>query len=101
VPYRDATFSRPDFVLQLIDCWRGLKKGMERRWVCFARSDFMWSKIDVDEYRHYDDPPNGDLQEMVPGNLVAFNFERARCHARRLRLPRRREGRVLQPRLLR
>ncbi len=26
-PYRDATYSRPDFHLHLIDCWRGLEKG--------------------------------------------------------------------------
>ena len=36
--YRDATYSEPDFRLQLIDCWRGLAKGMEQGWVRATRS---------------------------------------------------------------
>jgi cell division cycle 14 len=32
----------------------------------------MWGEIDVDEYRHYDNPANGDLQEVVPGKFVAL-----------------------------
>ena len=71
-PYRDATYSRPDFALQLLDCWRGLEKGMQRGWVRFGGSGFQWGSIDVDEYRHYDDPANGDLQEVVPGKFVAL-----------------------------
>jgi cell division cycle 14 len=70
--YRDATYSRPDFALQLIDCWRGLDKGMRHGWVRYAGSHHMWGDIDVDEYRHYDDPANGDLQEVVPGKFVAL-----------------------------
>jgi hypothetical protein len=70
--YSDATYSEPDFRLQLIDCWRGLEKGMTHGWVRFAGSDCMWGEIDVDEYRHYDDPANGDLQEVVPGKFIAL-----------------------------
>ena len=32
----------------------------------------MWGKIHIDQYRHYEDPGNGDLQEVVPGKFVAF-----------------------------
>ena len=32
----------------------------------------MWGDIDVDEYRHYDSPANGNLHEVVPGKFVAF-----------------------------
>jgi cell division cycle 14 len=71
-PYCDATYSPPDFGLHLIDCWRGLERGMERGWVRCAGPDFLWGEIDVDEYRHYDDPANGDLQEVVPGRFVAL-----------------------------
>jgi cell division cycle 14 len=71
-PYRDATYSRPDFALELIDCWRGLEKGMKHGWVRYSGSDYMWGEIDVDEYRHYDNPANGDLQEVVPGKFVAL-----------------------------
>ena len=71
-PFRDAAHSSADFRLHLIDCWRGLEKGMLRRWVRFAASGYMWGAIDIDEYAHYDDPANGDLQEVVPGKVVAL-----------------------------
>ncbi len=71
-PYRDATFARPDFHLQLIDCWRGLEKGKLQGWVRFAQSGYMWGAIDIDQYRHYDTPANGNMHEVVPGKFVAF-----------------------------
>ncbi len=72
LPYRDATFSAPDFGLTLLDCWRGLEKGRDRAWVGHARGGEMWGQIHIDEYRHYDSPINGDLHEVVPGKFVAF-----------------------------
>ena len=71
-PFRDAAHSQSDFHLHLIDCWRGLEKGVQRGWVRFAASGYMWGAIDIDEYAHYDDPANGDLQEVVPGKVVAL-----------------------------
>ena len=71
-PYRDASFSHPDFVLHLIDCWRGLEKGMQQGWVRFGGSHHMWGMIDVDEFRHHDNPANGSLHEVVPGKFVAL-----------------------------
>ena len=72
VPYRDATYSKPDFELHLIDCWRGLSKGKELGWVRLTASSSMCGEIDMDQYRYYDDPNNGDLHEVVPGRFVAF-----------------------------
>jgi cell division cycle 14 len=72
VPYRDATFSAPDFDLLLLDCWRGLEKGKNRAWVRHACGGEMWGQIHIGEYRHYDSPINGDLHEVVPGKFVAF-----------------------------
>ena len=71
-PYRDATHSIADFHLQLIDCWRGLEKGVQHGWVRFAASHYMWGAVDIDEYAHYDNPANGNLHEVVPGKLVAL-----------------------------
>ena len=31
--------------------------------------------IDVDEYAHWDDPLNGDLNVVVQGKLIAFGTE--------------------------
>ena len=70
--YRDATFEKPDFELCLLDCWRGLYKGKLQGWVELPHSDVMWGKTHINQYRHYDDPGNGDLQEVVPGKFIAF-----------------------------
>ena len=70
--YRDATFASPTFRLRLIDCWRGLGKGMEHGWVRYGADGYMWGDIDVDEYRHNDSPVNGNLTMVVPDKFVAF-----------------------------
>ena len=70
--YRDATFVRPTFRLHLIDCWRGLAKGKAHSWIQYGGYGYMWGVIDVDEYRHYDNPANGNLHEVVPGKFIAF-----------------------------
>ena len=71
--FRDATYSKPDFGLTLLDCWRGLERGKLLGWVERpSGEDFMWGQIDVDEYAHYDCPLNGDLHEVVPGKFIAF-----------------------------
>jgi cell division cycle 14 len=70
--YRDATYTQPDFRLHLQDCWSGLYKGMKEGWVLYGGSGYMWGAIDVDKYRHYDNPANGNLHEVVPGKFIAF-----------------------------
>ena len=75
VPFRDATFSAPNFGLTLADCWGGLAKGMSMGWVDMPSPDdegYRWGCIDAEEYEHYDDPLNGDLHEVVPGRFIAF-----------------------------
>jgi cell division cycle 14 len=71
-PYRDATYVPSDFDLHLIDCWRGLDKGQALSWVDYAPTGYLCGSIDIDEYRHYDSPANGDLHEVVPGKIVAM-----------------------------
>ena len=63
LPYRDATFRRSDFHLHLLDCWRGLERANTLGWV---------QAIDMDEYRHYESPLEGDLHMIVPDRLIAF-----------------------------
>jgi cell division cycle 14 len=70
--YRDATFHSPDFRLNLIDCWRGLARGMERGWVRHCARGCMWGAVDIDEYRHFENPANGSLTVVVPGVFVAM-----------------------------
>ena len=49
--YRDATFLPSDFGLTLLDCWRGLIKGMRLGWVGLPseEEEYCWGEIDVDE----------------------------------------------------
>ena len=71
-PYRDATYKRPDFGLHLIDCWQRLDKGRALGLIDYAPSGYLFGRIDIDEYRHYDNPANGDLHEVVPGKIIAL-----------------------------
>jgi cell division cycle 14 len=72
-PFRDATFAPSDFDLELIDCWRALKRGRGLGWILPAiEGSRKWGMIDMDEYEHYESPENGDMVEVVPGQFVAF-----------------------------
>ena len=71
--YRDATFESSDFDLTVMDCWRGLVKGMELGWLELPTTEeFLWGAIDIDEYDHYDNPLNGFLHVIIPSRLIAF-----------------------------
>jgi cell division cycle 14 len=71
-PYRDATFHPPDFHLGLTDCWRGLARGKERGWVRYCARGCVWGAVDIEEYRHYENPANGSLTAVVPGVFIAM-----------------------------
>ena len=78
--FRDATHLPPDFDLTLLDCWRGLEKGRDLAWVAAVQPPpapaGLWGQCDINEYEHYDDPMNGDLHIVVPGEFVAFKGPR-------------------------
>jgi cell division cycle 14 len=75
--YRDATFSRPDFALSHEDCWRGLARGQSLGWVGVPTTPTgLWGKIDMAHYDHLDNPLNGDLNVVVPGEFVALRGPR-------------------------
>ena len=82
-PYRDASYSPPDFRLSLLDCWSGIHRAIAHRWL--ARPSHpgspLWGRINIAEYAQYDDPLNADLHEVVPGKLVAFRGPRELCGA--------------------
>ena len=74
--YRDATYLRGGFRLTLDDCWRGLERGRALSWVQASADGEHWGMINIEEYRHYDSPFNGDVHEVVPGKFVAFKGPR-------------------------
>lgn len=63
--YRDATFVRSTWDLSIIDCWRGLLKGIKSGLINFAT-------FNPDEYDYYDHPQHGDMHVMVPSKFIAF-----------------------------
>jgi len=63
--YRDATFVRSTWDLAILDCWRGLKKGMDVGHISF-------NNFNPDEYDYYDHPQHGDMHVIVPGKFIAF-----------------------------
>jgi cell division cycle 14 len=77
-PYRDASFNPPDFGLTLHDCWRGIHRAMSHGWLARPSplNPLRWGRINAAEYAQYDNPLNGDLHEVVPGELVAFRGPR-------------------------
>ena len=75
-PYRDASFSEPDFALTLLDCWRGLETAITNVWLAPLGRNGLWGKISLEEYSHFDNPYNADLHMVVPGKLVAFRGPR-------------------------
>ena len=56
--------------LTLHDYWRGLEQGRAAGWVGTASG--RGGALDLERNAHYGDPLNGDVQEVVPGRLVAF-----------------------------
>ncbi len=78
--YCNVTYYKANCRLHLIDCWRGgrgLAKGPALGWVRYAASGYKRGEleIDIDEYRQYDSPANGNVQilhQVVPGKLIAF-----------------------------
>ena len=54
-PYRDATFTKADFSLFLVDCWANLYRGKQQGWVVYAASCCLWGKINILQYQNYDD----------------------------------------------
>jgi cell division cycle 14 len=77
-PYRDAGTAATDAVITLVDCWRALERGKNIGWIRAPsfQKPYMWGMIDRDEYDHYDNPLNADLNEIVPGKLIAFRGPR-------------------------
>jgi cell division cycle 14 len=72
--FRDATDLPSDFGLTLLDCWRGLHRGQQLRWIARpSRPDSsFWGAIDMEQYEHCDNPLEADLVEVVPLKLMAF-----------------------------
>ena len=69
VPFRDVSPGEPNFDLRLLDCWGGLLRAKQLSWIDFGEGP---SCFDPEQYAHYDSPLNADLNDIVPGKLIAM-----------------------------
>ena len=75
--FRDVTSGPSTFDLTLEDCWRALDYGKCLGWIACPTDDpAMWGRIDMEYYKHYDNPLDADLHFVVPDKLVAFRGPR-------------------------
>jgi len=65
LPFRDATCGICTFHLTIMDCLKGLEKGIECRW-------FDWNHFDVESYEHFEKVENGDMNWIIPDRFLAF-----------------------------
>ncbi|CEL93223.1 unnamed protein product [Vitrella brassicaformis CCMP3155] len=66
VPYRDATYGVCTYQCTVLDCLRGLEKGIELGW-------FNYDTFDLPEYEYYERVENGDINWILPGKFLAFS----------------------------
>ena len=71
-PYRQSSSEAADLALSVLDCWKGLAKSKIKAWIRFSESTDHWGEISIAQYLHFEEPGNGDLQEVVPGKFIAF-----------------------------
>ena len=65
--FRDVSPGVQNFHLHLADCWGGIWRAKQLKWVSFAPNGF-----ELSDYEHCDSPLNADLHEAVPGKLIAM-----------------------------
>jgi cell division cycle 14 len=61
--YRDAQATPTYFKIEVLDCWRGLERAHNLKWI---------ECTDMEEYAHYSNVLEGDLSAIIPDKLIAF-----------------------------
>jgi len=75
VPFRDASCGVSTFHLTVFDVIKGIQKARDVGFLDWNSGSSSWS---LEEYEHYEQVENGDLNWIVPGKLVAFSGPAAR-----------------------
>ncbi|OHT12135.1 Protein-tyrosine phosphatase containing protein [Tritrichomonas foetus] len=64
-PYRDASSLQSLYDLSIYSCLKGLHKAMKLGW-------YNPNNFDVLQWEKYEQVPNGDMNWLIPGKLMAF-----------------------------
>jgi len=70
VPFRDASCGASTFHLTVLDCLRAVEKAKKVGFIDFHRPD---GRFSIEEYEHYEQVENGDLNWIIPGKAIAFS----------------------------
>ncbi|KAM4728667.1 dual specificity protein phosphatase CDC14AB-like isoform 2-T2 [Anableps anableps] len=71
LPFRDAAVGEVTFNLTVLDCLQGLRKALQHGFLDFET-------FSPEEYEHYEQVENGDMNWIIPGNMLAFSSPHAR-----------------------
>lgn len=69
IGFRDASCGVPTFTLGVADVIRGIARAKEVGFINWHTGE----QFDLEEYEHYEQVENGDLNWIVPGKLMAFS----------------------------
>ncbi|KAL6759956.1 protein-tyrosine phosphatase-like protein, partial [Haematococcus lacustris] len=75
MPFRDASCGVSTFHLTVWDVIKGIQKARDVSFIDWSVDSTIWN---CEEYEHYEQVENGDLNWIVPGKLVAFSGPAAR-----------------------
>ncbi|KAJ9516964.1 hypothetical protein QJQ45_027383 [Haematococcus lacustris] len=75
MPFRDASCGVSTFHLTVWDVIKGIQKARDVSFIDWSVDSTTWN---CEEYEHYEQVENGDLNWIVPGKLVAFSGPAAR-----------------------
>ena len=67
--FRDASCGVPTFTLGIADIIRGMARAKDVGFINWHKGE----SFDLEEYEHYEQVENGDLNWIVPGKLMAFS----------------------------
>lgn len=66
VDFRDASYGPCTYRCTILQCLRGLEKGIKLRW-------FDYRTFNVHDYEYYEKVENGDWNWIIPNKLLAFS----------------------------
>ena len=74
ISYMFSSFADGNTHLSVEDCWRAIHRASTLGWTTFdsSQQDDGQEAIDMDEYLHYDDTPNGAMHLVDPARLLLF-----------------------------
>ena len=64
-PFRDASYTNCSYQCMILDCLKGLEYAIRLGW-------FDLKTFKVQEYEHYEEVENGDLNWILPNKFIAF-----------------------------